>query len=61
MQAEYVSRHVVGEKEGKRKSRLEWFGHLERKDAEDWVTACRNMATVGNAGKGRSKKRWNDL
>ena len=40
-----------------RKSRLGWFGHLERKDAGDWVFVCRNMATiVGNAGKGRPKK-----
>ena len=41
-----------------RKSRLRWLGHLERKDAGDWVSACRNMAIVGNAGKGRPKKRW---
>ena len=34
-----------------RKSRLGWFGHLERKDEGDWVSACRNMATVRNAGK----------
>ena len=42
-----------------RKSRLGWFGHLERKNEEDWVSACRNMAVPlpGNAGKGRPKKR----
>ena len=44
-----------------RKSRLEWYGHLERKDAGDWVSACRNTAIVGNAGKGRPKKRWNEV
>ena len=46
-----------------RKSGLGWFRHLERKDAGDWVSACRNMARpiVGNAGKGRSKKRWNEV
>ena len=38
-----------------------WFGHLERKDAGDWVSACRNMAIVGNARKGRSKKKWNEV
>ena len=27
-----------------RKSRLVWFGHLERMVAGDWVSACRNMA-----------------
>ena len=44
-----------------RKSRLGWFGQLERKDAGDWVSACRNMAFVGNAGKDRPKKRWNEV
>ena len=29
-----------------RKSRLGWFGHLERKDAGDCVSACRNIAIV---------------
>ena len=36
-----------------RKSRLRWFGHLERKEGGDWVLACRNMVVPGNAGKGR--------
>ena len=44
-----------------RKSRLGWFGHLERKDAGGWVSACRNTAIVGNAGKGGPKKRWNEV
>ena len=44
-----------------RKSRLGWFGHLERKDAGDWVSACRNMAVPGNVGKGRPRKRWRDV
>ena len=35
-----------------RKSRLRWFGHLERKDDSDWVSTCRNMVVPGNAGKG---------
>ena len=24
-----------------RRSRLRWFGHVERKDKDDWVSACR--------------------
>ena len=28
----------------------------------DWVSACRNMAIVGNTGKGRStEKKWNEV
>ena len=38
-----------------------WFGRLERKGARDWVSACRNMAIVGNAVKGRPKKRRNGV
>ena len=28
---------------------------------ETGCTACRNMAIVGNAGKGRTKERWNEV
>ena len=42
-----------------RKSRLGWFGQLERMDAEDWLSACRNIAIVGNAGEGRPRNVWN--
>ena len=44
-----------------RKSRLGWFGLLERMDGGDWVSACRNMAIVGSAGKGIPKRRWNEV
>ena len=43
-----------------RKSRLRWFGHLERKEEGDWVSDCRNMVVPGKAGKGRPRKRWSD-
>ena len=41
-----------------RQGRLRWFGHVERKDADDWVSACRNMAVSGERGKGR--KTWKE-
>ena len=44
-----------------RKSRLRWFGHLERKERGDWVSACRNMVVPGNAGRGKTRKRWRDV
>ena len=34
---------------------------MERKDTGDWVSADRNMTIVGNAGKGRPTKRWNEV
>ena len=44
-----------------RRSRLGGFGHLERKDEGDWVSACRNMVVPGNAEKGRPRKMWRDI
>ena len=36
--------------------RLRWFGRLERKDSNDWVSSCRNFSVAGAKGQGKSKK-----
>ena len=36
-----------------RQGRLGWFGHVERKDAADWVSTRRNMAVSRERGRGR--------
>ena len=38
------------------RGRLRWFGHVERKHEDDWVSACRNLVVEGNRGRGRGKK-----
>ena len=38
--------------------RLRWFGHLERKSVDDWVSACRGLVVEGTRGRGRSRKTW---
>src|SRR6266536_1419956 len=43
-----------------RRGRLKWFGHLERKDSDDWTSACRNIDVVGTKSSGRSKKTWEE-
>ena len=43
-----------------REGRLRWFGHVERKDEGDWVSACRDMTVVGDRGKGRGRKTWKE-
>lgn len=46
-----------------RRGRLRWFGHLERKGNEDWVSACRKYevdSAVGRRGKGRPRKTWEE-
>src|SRR5664279_5327295 len=41
-----------------RQGRLRWFGHVERKDTYDWVSACRNIDVTGKRGPGRGRKTW---
>ena len=37
-----------------RRGRLRWFGHVERKDVDDWVSACRNLSG-GQQRQGQAK------
>jgi len=37
-----------------RHGRQRWFGHLERKSSDDWVSASRNLEVPGLKSKGRS-------
>ena len=39
-----------------RQARLRWFGHLERKDSNDWVSSCRNLEVMSAKYHGRSRK-----
>src|SRR5207247_9391342 len=42
-----------------RRGRLRWFGHVERKEADNWVSKCRKMEVVGGVkNKRRSRKTW---
>ena len=51
---------VEGVVEVMRRGRLRWFGHVERKEAGDWVSACRNLEVVGSRGRGRPKMTWRE-
>ena len=41
-----------------RRCRLRWFGHVERKEVNDWVSACRNLEVAGSRGRGRPRVTW---
>ena len=41
-----------------RRDRLRWFGHVERKSGDDWVSACRNVVVAGVRCAGRERKTW---
>ena len=49
---------IEGVEEVVRRGRLRWFGHVERKEADDWVSKCRNLEVVGGVRKGRPRKIW---
>ena len=42
-----------------KKSRLSWFGHIERKDDNDWVKRM-TWEVEGVRQRGRPKKTWRD-
>ena len=41
-------------------SRVRWFGHVERKIGDDWVSACRNVVVAGVRCAGRGRKTWRE-
>ena len=43
-----------------RRDRLRWFGHVERKSGDDWVSACRNVVVAGVRCAGRGRKTWRE-
>ena len=43
-----------------RQRRLRWFGHVERKGADDGMPACRNMAVSGERRRSRGRKTWKE-
>ena len=40
------------------RSRLRWFGHVERKSDDDWVSKCRQVSVVRARRRGRGRKTW---
>ena len=41
-----------------RRGRLRWFGHVERKNGDNYVSACRNVVVAGVRHSGRGRKTW---
>ena len=46
---------IEGVVEVMRRGRLRWFGHVERKEVDDWVSVCRNLEVVGSRGRDRPR------
>ena len=46
-----------------RESRLRWYGHVKRKEEDEfvrWSAECRDRETQGTRKRGRPRKRWAD-
>ena len=41
-----------------RRGRLRWYGYLEQKGSDDWVSACRDYEVVGQMSRVRGRKTW---
>ena len=37
---------------------LGWFGHVVRKDDQQWVKKCMDFKVDGSAGRGKPRKSW---
>ena len=38
-----------------RRGRFRWFGHVERKEVDDWVSGCRNLKVADSRGRSRPR------
>ena len=41
-----------------RRARSRWFGHVERKEENDWVKKCTRMNVTGVVGRGAPRRTW---
>ena len=42
-------------------NRLRWYGHVLRKDDDDWVKKCMEHQVEGPRPRGRPKKTWKEV
>ena len=42
-------------------NRLRWYGHVLRKDDDDWVKKCMEHEVEGSRPRGRPKKTWKEV
>ena len=44
-----------------RQRRLRWFGHVKRRDDNSWLQKIHNLEIVGQSGRGRPRKTWEQV
>ena len=43
------------------RNRLRWYGHVLRKEDNDWVKKCMEYEVEGTRPRGRPKKTWREI
>ena len=43
------------------RNRLRWYGHVLRKEDNDWVKKCMEYEVEGARSRGRPKKTWREI
>ena len=43
------------------KNRLRWYGHVLRKENDDWVKKCMEYEVEGPRPRGRPKRTWTEV
>jgi len=43
------------------RNRLRWYGHVLRKEDNDWVKKCKEYEVEGTRPRGRPKKTWREI
>ena len=51
---------VVPIKDLMRRKRMQWFGHVQRRDSQEDIRKVSEMEIDGNRPRGRPKQRWSD-
>jgi len=46
---------------GLQRNRLRWYGHVLRKEDNDWVKKCMEYEVEGARPRGRLKKTWREI
>jgi len=49
------------EKLGLQQNRLHWYGHVLRKEDNDWVKKCMEYKVEGSIPKSRPKRTWREV
>ena len=44
-----------------KRNRLRWYGHVLRKEENDWVKKCMEYEVAGTRPRGRPKKTWREI